>query len=90
MMRVLRLWCADAALSARRAWRTTLLALVVIGMATFVVGLSVAFSLGVRDAVGRLAATAGLSVFLSDDASDADATRVADLLRASPAVASTP
>jgi cell division transport system permease protein len=78
----------DAALSTARAWRTTVLALAVITTATLVVSLSLAFSLGVRSAVSRLAASAGMSVFLSDEAQEADVTRVADALRASPLVES--
>ncbi|MBL8140863.1 MAG: hypothetical protein JNM38_07140, partial [Acidobacteria bacterium] len=88
MMRVLRNWLGDAALSTARAWRTTVLALAVITTATLVVSLSLAFSLGVRSAVSRLAASAGMSVFLSDEAQEADVTRVADALRASPLVES--
>ena len=88
MMRVLRHWIGDAALSARRAWRTTLLALIVIATATLVVGLSLAFSLGARGAVTRLASSAGLSVFLADDAAEAEVTRVGDVLRNHPGVAS--
>ncbi len=86
MMRVVRQWLADAVLSARRAWRTTLLALVVITTAVLVLSLSLSFSVGVRMALTRLAASAELSVFLADGASDADQSRIADMLRAHRAV----
>lgn len=79
---------AEACSSLGRSWRTSALSMVTIAAAVFAASAVLLVSLNVQRIVERLSATSELTIYLRQDASDADRARVARDLAASPLVAS--
>jgi cell division transport system permease protein len=76
----------EAASSLGRGWRSSLLALLAIVSAVFVLGAFLVVSRTVDEAVARWADAAELSVFLRDEADGGTQKGIEQLLRADPAV----
>ena len=79
---------AEALSSLRRSWRTSVFSIGTIAAAVFAASAVLLVSLNVQRIVARLSTAAELSIYLRPDVSSADRQRVADVLAASPLVAS--